>query len=366
MNAVGMLGSLGRRVDGVRTRWRTPYSGVWWVGEGVEWVIDWYARELIRQLEASFGLSCRLAPSCRGVRRQVIHFASRNAYFSKGGEGLHPSNRAVLTWFRGSVEDPDPENQRMIRLLPLHASRFRTIVTASSITRERLLAWGVPEKRVALVPLGVDLSVFRPPKPGERKAVRARLGIPPGALCIGSFQKDGIGWGEGMEPKPIKGPDVLLAVLERLRGRYPVFVLLTGPARGYVKHGLERLGIDYRHVYFEHLEEVAACYRALDLCLITSRDEGGPMAVLEGLASGAPVVSTRVGMAADLIRHGRTGGLVDVGDVEGLVAVASALLDDPGLRRRCIEEGLRTVEEYGWERIAQRYYAQVYQPLLGA
>ena len=71
-------------------------------------------------------------------------------------------------------------------------------------------------------------------------------------------------------------------------------------------------------------------------------------------------------MAADLIRHGRTGGLVDVGDVEGLVAAASALLDDPGLRRRCIEEGLRTVEEYGWERVAQRYYAQVYQPLLGA
>ena len=122
MNAGGMLGSLGRRLDGVRTRWRTPYSGVWWVGEGVEWVIDWYARELIRQLEASFGLSCRLAPSCRGVRRQVVHFASRNAYFSKGGEGLHPSNRAVLTWFHGSVEDPDPENQRMIRLLPLHAS----------------------------------------------------------------------------------------------------------------------------------------------------------------------------------------------------------------------------------------------------
>jgi len=359
------LEPFGQRMERLRSRWRAPYSSVWWVGEGVDWVIDWYALKVIQHLEASFGLPCELTAHCRGVRQQVVHFASRNAYFSKDGESLHATNRAVLTWFHGSETDPDPENQRMIRLLPRHAARFAAIVTASSIVRHRLLAWGVPEPQVRVVPLGVDLSVFRPPTPDERAAVRRRLGIPAGAVCIGSFQKDGRGWGEGLEPKLIKGPDLLLALIGRLAQRYPVFVLLTGPARGYVKRGLERLGVAYRHAYLERAEQIVEQYHALDLYLITARDEGGPMSVLESFASGVPIVSTRVGMAADLIRDGVNGRLADVGDVEGLMAAFQALIENAALRRRCVEEALRAVQEYDWSRIAGRYYDDVYQPLLG-
>ena len=69
------------------------------------------------------------------------------------------------------------------------------------------------------------------------------------AFVVGSFQKDGVGWEEGLEPKLIKGPDVLLAAVERLRQRVPeLWLLLTAPARGYVKEGLERIGVPYRHL----------------------------------------------------------------------------------------------------------------------
>lgn len=354
------------RLARVRTRWQAPYSQLWWVGEGVDWVIDWYARELMRLLEGSCGLPCRLAASCRGVRQQLVHFASRNAYFSNNGASLHPSNRAVMTWFHGADADPDPENQRMIRLLSAHAPRFRKIVTACSIGRDRLLAWGIPPEQLAVVPLGVDLARFRPAQPGEREAMRRRLEIPPSAVCLGSFQKDGLGWGDGVEPKRIKGPDVLLALCERLAARYPLLVLLTGPARGYVKRGLDRRGIAYRHVYLAGADEIAACYRALDLYVIPARDEGGPMAVLESLASGVPLVSTRVGMVEDVIRDGRDGLLAQIEDVDALAAAAGRMLDDPGLRERCVRAGIETARGYGWDAIARRYYEEVYAPLLGS
>src|SRR4029077_1388467 len=101
-----------------------------------------------------------------------------------------------------------------------------------------------------------------------------------------------------------------------------LLVLITGPARGYVAAGLERIGVPFTHVLLPDLDAVARAYRAIDLCLVTSRDEGGPKAALESMASGVPLVTTRVGQAADLVRDGVNGWLLDVGDAEGLAGAA--------------------------------------------
>ena len=102
-------------------------------------------------------------------------------------------------------------------------------------------------------------------------------------------------------------------------------LLITGPARGYVRAGLERLGIPYRHLLLSDVDDVAAAYPAIDVCLVASRDEGGPRAVLEALATRVPLVTTRVGQAADLVRHGENGWMVEPEDVEGLVASTARL-----------------------------------------
>src|SRR4029077_10016651 len=90
-----------------------------------------------------------------------------------------------------------------------------------------------------------------------------------------------------------------------------LLVLITGPARGYVAAGLERLGVPFRHLLLPDLDGVARAYRAIDVCLVTSRDEGGPKAALESMASGVPLVTTRVGQAADLVRDGVNGWLCE-------------------------------------------------------
>jgi glycosyltransferase involved in cell wall biosynthesis len=81
---------------------------------------------------------------------------------------------------------------------------------------------------------------------------------------------------------------------------------------------LERLRIPYMHIGQQPYQKVALLYQALDVYLVTSRQEGGPKAVLESLISGIPLVTTQVGQAIDLIQHGMNGWMVPVNDVESL------------------------------------------------
>lgn len=167
-----------------------------------------------------------------------------------------------------------------------------------------------------------------------------------------------------MDPKWVKGPDVLLEVVDRLRRDYELCVLLTGPARGYVKAGLDRMDVSYRHVWLKRYEDVARHYWALDLYVIGSRDEGGPMAVLESMATGVPLVSTRVGMSVDIISNGENGFLSEIEDADALATNASKLIESPKLRCRFSRSGVAVAKVNDWSAIASRYHQEVYRPLL--
>ena len=95
--------------------------------------------------------------------------------------------------------------------------------------------------------------------------------------------------------------------------------MLSGPARGYVKQGLDEINVPYHHIYLKAYPNIGKLYQALDLYLVTSRQEGGPKAILESMASGIPIISTRVGQASDLINHEQNGWLADIEDVRALV-----------------------------------------------
>ena len=165
-----------------------------------------------------------------------------------------------------------------------------------------------------------------------------------------------------MEPKLIKGPDLFVEAVAKIHRQRPVFVLLTGPARGYVRQGLERHGVPYRHEYLDAYHDLTACYHALDLYLMTSREEGGPLAIMESMASGTPVVSTRVGMGPDLIVDGVTGGLADT-NAEALAAGALALLARSDLEM-LLAAAREAVMVADWRRIAEQHLELVYRPLL--
>ena len=328
------------------------------------WSIYWDGRYITRQVGEQFGVPCQITRYYGGIENQIVHFGSRNVYLTEGVEGVHSSNRLVVTWFHGDESSPDPSMRSMIQRFLECIDSIDKVVTSSAIAQGRLSRWGVPQAKIALIPIGIDLNFFRPPTAIGRRKMRANLGIPEDAICIGSFQKDGKGWGEGLDPKLIKGPDVFLKVTESLAGRHPIFVLLLGPARGYVKRGLDELGVSYFHTFVKDYQDIVPYFHCLDMYLITSRDEGGPKAILECMATGVPVVTTRVGMAPDVIRQGENGFLADVEDVERLAALCDELIGDPSLRATMARNGQDIVADYDWSRIGAQYFERVYEPLL--
>lgn len=230
--------------------------------------------------------------------------------------------------------------------------------------KNRLLDWGVDQEKIKCIPLGIDLDHFRPLSPEQKMAIRESLNIPQDALCIGSFQKDGVGWKDGLEPKLVKGPDIFLRVVQQLKSRYKIHILLSAPARGYIKSGLESLGIPYQHYQLKNYWEIVRLYQALDLYLVTSREEGGPKAMLEALACGIPLVTTRVGMVPEVIIDKFNGLSVDNEDIEGLVHSVIEMQESPDLVEKLSQNGLQTVQDYQWSIIVKKYYDEVYAPLL--
>jgi glycosyltransferase involved in cell wall biosynthesis len=296
-------------------------------------------------------------------RNQILHFGDRYAFLKGDYAGISESNHIFLTWYHGKPDDPDPNIREMYDLLPAALPHIKTIVASCEEGKADLIAGGVPAEQIVMIPIGVDTSHFVPPTPEQRQAARQKLDIPDDVFCIGSFQKDGRGWGDGMEPKPIKGPDVLVDVVAQVHGRHEnVMVLLSGPARGYVKAQLDKIGVPYRHRFYDHYPDVLECYHAADCTLITSRSEGGPKAFMESWATGVPVVSTKMGMPADHITSGENGLLADVDDSVTLAAQVEHLLLDAALRRQLTEAA--NANPFDWSVVARQHDDLLYAPIL--
>ncbi len=351
------------RVGAASGLWRGAGAPVQFVIEKADWAIRRVGEQVRDAIEtiAPGQVETTLAPE--RLTNQVVHFGSQFMWQS-WGHHMARGNRYVTSYFHGKPED-GPEFARHIDAFLASVPRLSRIVASASVVERRLLDWGVPRDKLVRIPIGVDTRAFVPPTTAQRAAARAKFGIADGAVVVGSFQKDGVGWGDGMEPKLIKGPDVFLdTVAELKRHGVPVTVFLTGPARGYIKAGLDRLGVPYVHTYVGDHLDLVACYHALDLYLMTSREEGGPMGLMESMASGVPVVSTAVGMGPDLITDGVTGGLVSSEDYAAAAQRAVDILNlaDGGtaLRQRARE----AVMVADWSVVGRDHWLKVYQLLL--
>jgi glycosyltransferase involved in cell wall biosynthesis len=320
------------------------------VGDGGSWSVDEDAVHLAacaRRLGYAVGRS-RLAHL---DRRQTVFLTSHFDALSR--RWLRTSHRLGTAYLHGRPGTPGmPEFDEAYEALRREPRRLERIQVTHAEMHDLVLGAGVPSERVFRIPIGIDLEHFALGDDGARARSRRALGLPEAAFVAGSFQKDGVGWGEGLEPKLIKGPDVLVAALARLREWAPeLVVLLTGPARGWVRRELERLSIPYRHVLARSRRELAAAYHALDVYLVAARQEGGPKAVLEAMATGVPLATTRVGQVPDLVEGGRNGLVVEPEDAEGLARAAAGVRDDPSLVAALRAGGRETAERYRYERL---------------
>ena len=337
----------------------STHYDLFYVVENANWVIDEEGKNNVNYLNKTKLIKGRVTSTCIGLRNKIIHFGSIGTLVTPNKiKKVHKSNKIILSWFH-IVED-----DKRIKFIPYINLKVSYIHTASNITKNKLINLGIESSKIILIPLGVNLSLFKQVSKEDKKIIRQSLGVPSGVITIGSFQKDGDGWGEGMNPKLIKGPDIFCDVIEKLSLLYPIHVILTGPARGYVIQRLRKSNVSFTHSFLSDFYDIIKYYQALDLYLICSREEGGPKALVESMATGVPVVSTRVGMSPDVIRDGFNGFLVDIEDRENIFRKSREIISDNLIRTKIIENALQTIQKYSDNILARRFYEEMYKKLL--
>jgi glycosyltransferase involved in cell wall biosynthesis len=293
-----------------------PNSYLAVIGDGAGWSLDDDALQIARILRRS---DVKARETTYPWPRQAAFFASRDAALHQMERWRRWQVSVCFPYYHGYPGRGERSFDVAYALLRREHEHVARIQVTNPEMRALILETGIADQKVHTILIGVDAAAFSPPTPEQRAAVRTHFGIPHTAVVVGSFQKDGDGWGEGLEPKHIKGPDVLLNALVLVKRTIPeLFVLLSGPARGFVRRGLASAGIPHRHTLAASHAGVPPLFHALDAYIVASREEGGPKAILESMASGVPIISTRVGQAPALIRHGENGWLADVGDAEAL------------------------------------------------
>ena len=266
---------LRRAAVGLRTRGWAPHSRLFVEQEAAEWVLSYEARHLARTAAA---LGVELGPRrwVRGVANQSIFHLSQFTLLLHDFE--RSGNNLGLAYFHGRPGYAGHARVRRLLRDDARASR-RDRPHPGDERRDggaRARRPGSRRRRCTASRSASTSTCSARGTTPRGSTARARLDLPASAFVVGSFQKDGVGWGEGLEPKLIKGPDVLLAVVERLASKCPSSTSCSpAPARGYVRAGLERLGVPYRHLLAARTSTRSrGVYPAIDLCLVASRRRG--------------------------------------------------------------------------------------------
>ena len=315
-----------RAVGHPSTRGWPPYSRLLLMSDAPAWVLAYEMQE-IGGLARRLGITTTDSTLWPYVSHQCVFYGSHFNLLL--GDQWRQPNRLGMAYLHGKPGTGFKEFDRSYEVLQRAHHRFDRVQTTHAEIHRLVLESGIAAEKVFLIPLAVDPAIFPPVTPTARAAARRRFNIPEHARVVGSFQKDGVGWEEGDQPKRVKGPDIFLSVIDQLRHDVPeLFVLLSGPARGYVKRGLRQQGVPFAHEYIDDPRALAPLYHAIDVYVVSSRQEGGPKAILESMSAGVPVVTTRVGQAMDLVAHGVNGWMVEVDDAAGLARWAREILTD--------------------------------------
>jgi glycosyltransferase involved in cell wall biosynthesis len=233
----------------------------------------------------------------------------------------------------------------------------RIVAISPAIRRELLEDYRIGRgDQYRVVPLGFDLSPLVAIDERARREARVAFGLDNAARVVTTIGR----------LTAIKQHALFVETAALVAARAPDVVFLIA-GDGELRQELEAL-VRERNLasqvrFLGWRRDLATVYGASDVFLLTSRNEGTPVALIESLAAGVPGVSTDVGGVRDVVNDS-IGLLAPFGDANALASQVLRLLDDSGLRRRMGEAGRRSVvDRYGLTRLVDDVDA-LYRELL--
>jgi glycosyltransferase involved in cell wall biosynthesis len=226
--------------------------------------------------------------------------------------------------------------ERQFALVRPTLARARLVVVPSGFLRDVFARHGVD---ATIVPNIVDLERFRPAaaRPRTLHVLIAR------------------------NLEAIYGIDTALRAFALALRRVPdaqMTIAGTGDARQSLERLAAELGVTERVRFTGRLDnaELPALYAQASVALNPSRVDNMPISLLEAMASGVPIVSTRVGGVPYLVEDGRTALLLPPDEPAPMADALVKLAQDAELADRLAAQGLRTAEQYAWPRVRERLF----------
>ena len=221
------------------------------------------------------------------------------------------------------------------------------VIAVSGVIRDRLTAAGLRRH----VPIVISNAVTAPLLP-DRATARRELDLAadaPVALCAARMVEQ-------------KRHDVLIRAWARVRPDAVLLLAGDGPLRGDVERQVAQLGLTGRVRVLGARSDMPRLLAAADVCTLSSDWEGLPVALLEAMACGRPVVATAVDGVAEVLRHGG-GELVPPGDDEALGRALDGLLGDPAAARAAGEAARAVIAEHYDPAVMMRRYDDLLRSL---
>jgi L-malate glycosyltransferase len=297
-----------------------------------------HSRETLRE-------QWRFIRDLRRHRIQIVH--TYNFYpnvFALPAAWLARAPRVIAS-IRDTGVYQTPMQKRVQRL----ACRLADcIVVNAEAVRRWLIDEGFSPRKIVVIRNGVDLARFE--KRGDGRRLREELGVPPAAPIVAIVSR--------LHEK--KGLDDFLEAAARIAVRHPQTRFLIVGDRLKFKDGAvvkddsysgglvrlaRSLGIEDRVVFTGFRLDVPEILQEVAVAVLPSLSEGLSNFLLESMAAGVPVVTTRVGGSPEAVLDGETGVLVPASDPRTLASAIESLLSDRDRARRMGQAGRRRMEE---------------------
>jgi glycosyltransferase involved in cell wall biosynthesis len=221
---------------------------------------------------------------------------------------------------------------------------------------------GIAAERIRIIPNGVDAARFRPARSGdERRAMRSALSIPESRFVVATVAA----------LRPEKNHDLLLDAAARVGAHRDDFLFLVvgeGSERERLRHRVDDLSLGEVVRFLGRRRDIPEILAAADASVLCSHAvvETFPLAVLEAMACGLPVIASDVGAVREMMVDGEEGRIVPPGDVEALAGALVSLAEAPEAARAMGSRGrARVVSDFTVETMVGRY-AEMFSEALGS
>lgn len=231
-------------------------------------------------------------------------------------------NTFVFTTGHGWSYEQYPKVARIM------AFTSKKVIAVSGKLAEQLVKAGLPQSLVTVIFNSVDVELFANVPIEERARIRAEWHVNPEICLLGIVSRIS---------EERKGHRIFLEALASLSGfSLPMRAVFVGDGslRPELEEVSRRLGIADQVIFSGNRTDIPSVMKALDVIVLPSFWEGLPIAILEAMAAGRPVIATRVGGIPEVVVDGQTGLLIPPGDIEALAKAILILCNNPEQRIR--------------------------------